>query len=621
MPTPPTGTLVERIGPYRHLVALVAAVLFLAVLSTAPDGDGEVSAGGIAAPVADLGGATTGGTTASGVPSAPGTASNTAGGPSTTPGAAGQAPSGGAGGATATTSPAGGQGGGATPQQSGGGDVPLVANCDPATGRVAIPTIYAAPCVAAHTGDNGGATSSGVTADSIRIVYYVPEVDPAVGAALAAAGAANSREDVIASFQDYVDLFAAHYNTWGRSIEVVVYDARGAADDDAAAQADAIDIATELKPFLVTAPTDGSVSNAFAQTIASRGIVCICGVSKPQELYEGSSPFLGYTTLMSSTQGYVHRADYVCKRLAGRPAEHAGFRNTPADPMSDEQRRFGFLYLDNEAREFTAGADYFEELVAGCGVQVNRIEYAFDASTLQSQASAVISRMKSDGVTSVIFSGDPIAPAIFTKEATNQRWFPEWIVTGSALTDSNLFGRTYDQEQWQRAFGISYLAALFEPTQSDPYRLHVWHHGRPPTADNVYSTIYSSVFPIFTGIHLAGPQLTPQSFQGGLFSYPPTGGGPTAPLLSYGNHGLWPRVDLTAWDDITEIWWDRTAVGPDQVGNNGTGMYRYVAGARRYLPGQLPSGPPEVFTGDAPTFFDERPASDQPPSYPSPAGA
>lgn len=609
-PAPGSPSLLGQLGAYRHLVALAAAIVFLAVVLPAPESGTELSTGAAnpaaSAPMGSGSGSSTGAPTASGRPGTidPAGPSGTAGGPQAGVGSGGDGPTGAA--------PA--------PAPVGRPEAGLVANCDAATGRLMIPTVYAAPCVSAHVGDNGGATYQGVTGDTIKIVYYLPESDPAVTAALTAAGAANSAGEMVETFGAYVDLFAAHYNTWGRQVEIVVYEARGAADDDAAAQADAIDIATEIKPFLVTAPIDGSVSNAFAQTIASRQIVCICGVSKPQSFYEDLSPYVGYTTLMSSTQGYVHRAEYVCKRLAGRSAAHAGFRDTPADPMADEERKFALLYLDNEAREYTAGADYFMELVRACGVPVTRIEYAFNPATLQEQASSQISRMKSDGITSVIFSGDPIAPAIFTKEATNQRWFPEWIVTGSALTDSNLFGRTYDQAQWRNAFGISYGSALFEPTLSDAYFLHQWQYGRGPAADNVYGTLYTTAFNLFTGIHLAGPELTPQSFQTGLFSFPPTGGGATAPLLSYGDHGLWPRVDLTSWDDITEVWWDADAVGPDQVGNQGTGMYRFVDNGRRYRPGEQPTGAPNVFTTDnAPTFFDTRPASDRPPSYPSPA--
>ena len=42
--------------------------------------------------------------------------------------------------------------------------------CDTSTGRVAVPDFFGPECYAPFTGDNGGATDVGVTADTIRIV-------------------------------------------------------------------------------------------------------------------------------------------------------------------------------------------------------------------------------------------------------------------------------------------------------------------------------------------------------------------------------------------------------------------------------------------------------------------
>ena len=39
-----------------------------------------------------------------------------------------------------------------------------------------------------------------------------------------------------------------------------------------------------------------------------------------QEEYERLDPYFGYTSLMGSTQGYMHRAEYIGKRLCGRNA-------------------------------------------------------------------------------------------------------------------------------------------------------------------------------------------------------------------------------------------------------------------------------------------------------------
>ena len=54
-------------------------------------------------------------------------------------------------------------------------------HCDTTTGYVAIPIINPPPCVPKAAGDNGGATSPGVTADTIRIGYYVSKADPLSG--------------------------------------------------------------------------------------------------------------------------------------------------------------------------------------------------------------------------------------------------------------------------------------------------------------------------------------------------------------------------------------------------------------------------------------------------------
>lgn len=65
-----------------------------------------------------------------------------------------------------------------TQAQDEGLDVEFPDTCDPETGRVAIPYFYAPECFA-DVDDNGGATHTGVTADSITVVYYsAPEDDP-----------------------------------------------------------------------------------------------------------------------------------------------------------------------------------------------------------------------------------------------------------------------------------------------------------------------------------------------------------------------------------------------------------------------------------------------------------
>src|SRR5690606_4021146 len=81
-----------------------------------------------------------------------------------------------------------------------------------------------------------------------------------------------------------------------------------------------------------------SQTNAYADELAARGVVCLCMDSQPIESYEEWAPYV-WGGLMASTQGYVHRADYIAERLAGEPAEFAG------DPsLQSEERTFAIVY-------------------------------------------------------------------------------------------------------------------------------------------------------------------------------------------------------------------------------------------------------------------------------------
>ena len=589
-------TFWTRYRPYLAIVGAVVALVWF--LPGGDDDDGESASGpviatgdgrstpGAATPLASAGataGAATaagGGSTSGGTVTGSGTGASTAG---------------------AASEPL------AVPDDAG-------ASCDPSTGRIKVPTVYAPPCVPAFSGDNGGSTYQGVTADSIKVVYFQPEADPAVQAALTAAGANNTAEEQAATMHDYVDYFNHHYETYGRKVELVVRQGSGDTEDDAVGRADALAIATEDKAFAVfQSPT----SIKFVEELAAHGVLCICTTSQPQELYERLAPYVGYTSLMASTQGYMHRAEYIGKRLANRNAVHAG--TSDGVPLNTQKRKFGLLWYETPDNAYAAGVKFFvKELKEKYNVTLTEnLSFPSDYAQVSERARALIQRLKSSGVTSVVFSGDPISPAIFTKEATRQLYFPEWIITGSALTDTTLFARTFDQQQWNKAFGISFLVARGPDEASTAYRVHQWHHGRPPVAANQYGVLYPYPSTLFTGIHLAGPNLTVESWQAGLFSYPLTGAGrKSSATTSFGSHGIWPFTDYTNLDDVTEIWWDPAASGEDEVGNPGAGMYRYVDGGFRYLPGQHPGSDPKVFDPEGTvTVYETPPPGEEQPEY------
>ena len=87
-------------------------------------------------------------------------------------------------------------------------------HCDPTTGRVAMPVLYPAPCVPKFTGDNGGVIAApAVTADTIRIGYYIAKPDPQQDALLQAAGAYDPPANIEQTYKDYMQMFASLYQT------------------------------------------------------------------------------------------------------------------------------------------------------------------------------------------------------------------------------------------------------------------------------------------------------------------------------------------------------------------------------------------------------------------------
>jgi hypothetical protein len=109
-----------------------------------------------------------------------------------------------------------------------------------------------------------------------------------------------------------------------------------------------------------------------------------------------------------------------------------------------------------------------------------------------------------------------------------------------------------------------------------------------------------------------------------LFAAPIIKSTPIAPQISWGDHGIWPGVDYAGLDDQTEVWWNPTATGQDELGQQGTGMWEYVAGGKRYLPGQWPKGQPKLFgsSKDSVTLYTTLPDGITLPDYqPLPANS
>ncbi len=493
-------------------------------------------------------------------------------------------------------------------------DVAWDDRCDTELGTLAIRDFFAPECFAPFQGDNGGATATGVTADSIKVVLYQgPDDDPIINYLSDAVAVNDTNAQSEQTARDMLEMYQKFYEFYGRTIDLKVYVSTGLANDEVTARADAVQIVENEQPFVVLGGP--ALTSAFADELAARDTMCIgCTPGQPPSWYAERDPNV-WGLGIGSDQSRTHAREFITKQLLGKNAEHAG------DPAFQAQpRKFGHVYISSSPESETIANTFIDGLKADGADIAEVLPYQLDPGTIQAQASQIIAKLKASGVTSVILAADGIAPRDFTKEATAQEYFPEWIIVAPALADLTAFARTYDQEQWSHAFGVTHGAARLTPETSGYYGLYEWWKGTEPPAKDTIGLLMPN-FALFTSVlQQTGPKLTHETWRDTLFAYAGTKPAISQPLLTWGDKGYWPDTDYQGVDDATIIWWDPTATGPDEIRKDGTGMYQFVDGGKRFLPGEWPTDE-KLFNPDgAVTIYETTPPGEEPPDYPSPAG-
>ncbi|MBK5287092.1 MAG: hypothetical protein JJE46_01365 [Acidimicrobiia bacterium] len=487
-------------------------------------------------------------------------------------------------------------------------------NCDTDLGKIEIPWVRAVPCAKQLEGDNGGATTTGVTGDAIKIVVYQgdPAKNPLQAATVSNTGADVSPASARLTYDGYFKMFEKYYNTYGRKLDIVYFPGTGGPADEVTARADANAIA-DMKPFAVlSGPTQTPV---WTETIASRDVLCLgnCSLAVPNQTVVDNAPYLMGTGPTPEQAGLM-TSKLVTNLLKGKNAVYGG------DAVKNKKRVFGVTHYDTVDGQQRAAYGVLKDSLSKGGVKIAAdLPFQLDLARGQENARTMIAKLKAAKVTTVIYTGDPLTPAYLTKEATAQNYFPEWVIGSNVLVDIAVFGRTYDQEQWQHAFGLALNGARVNQDVNPGYSLYQWFNGEPPP-DNTYGVILTDIWQLVSGIHEAGPNLTPETYKAAVFNAPINGGSPLAPQTSRGMHGFWPGVDWGGSDDTGLLWWNPKARGENEIGNVGDGLYEFTANGKRWTLADMPTTDPGLFKASGSvTIFTEAPKADQTPDYPSPA--
>ena len=449
--------------------------------------------------------------------------------------------------------------------------------------------------------DNGGATYQGVTKDSIDVVVLVPNEQQLAGAQPGQSPVNHATGETGTVTNAFKDTFAAFehsaHETYGRKINLVFVTSTG--DDETAQRADAVSVKAK-KPFAVI---DGTYTSepVFGTELAAAKVPVFANTTSLEATLK-QAPYRWAQTDVNA--GAMNAAEFMGKQLAGKKAEHAG-----DTAMHNQTRKFGVIYADpvTDTNLFNkTAAKYGVKFAPGAMISYPATDDPFGNPTVaQEQAPVDIAKFKSAGVTTILLLADSAMTKGLLSQATANDYHPEWIIGSFQYNDLGFFSRQYDQDQFAHAFGISNLPPGVKedvaPTANPALDAVQWYWGKDRGTSSV---LHGNLIDKFMrGIAYAGPKLTAQTLQQGLFAAPAYGG--SASDSVYTIRQGFGRTDGLPYDeylpgnkDYTAAWWDPDTVGPPLTNlglPGGKGTLWYLNGAQRYYAGHWPTKPLKFF--------------------------
>lgn len=496
-------------------------------------------------------------------------------------------------GATSAAQPTGGAPSGSSPSASHSSSASTPAAPAAPTGKVAACSgnqvtgdPYSPPCVS-FSGSNGGATSKGVTASQIVVSYRktTDDVSSTDAAIQQLAGKYNKAEfsdtdaDIERTLGDLVTYFNAHFQFYGRKIVLHEYQGQGSLATEitnggqANANADGLTVANSVKAFADIS----ALTQPYAEALSNNGVVNIGSPYMSQQWYQQHAPY-AYSFFPNCTDLGDEGGQVIVKQMLNQKVTWAG-----TGVADGQTRRWAVLAPDNPVYQSCA-SQVTQAMDRAGHPPVANLTYTLDLSQLSQEASSIEQQIVNDKITTVACGCDPITLIYLTGDLDNSNYEPEFANIGAAFTDEDLLAQLMDQSSWAHAAGETnngtippYGGSLgyFAAKSVDP------SHAPARTVDTLYEDLYI----LALGIQGAGPDLTPQNFEKGLWSY--RGGN--------GEYGPWSFTDngtgtWTPQHQFRYEWWNPNATSSFN-GEKGS----WVVGTQWYGVSDVPSGPPPVF--------------------------
>ncbi len=480
--------------------------------------------------------------------------------------------------------------------------------CTPSTSQ--FPGAYAAPCVPKFTGNNGGATYNGVTSTTITLAQIeYPTSANEQGFEAEAAEAGDAPQATTSQVEQvFLNYFNKVYELYGRHVVITPVTATGNStsellgQDQVQACADATTIADQVHAFGETGipyELQGGGSAPFSQCAANDHLVEFDGNAYYGEnVFQSENPYV-WSTVPSCTNIAAQMAEVIGTELAGRKAIYAGEAS-----LRNSVRKFG-TYIPNINSYIgcngSVNSTEVKLLTQQYHVPLSAVDtffhYDLDIATFAQSAQEAMVQFKAAHVTTIVLACDPFSLGLLTKAAATQNYYPEWLLEGTADTDTDNEAQTYDPAEMDgHLFGVSEANAtsdIYGP--SSPAGIlyqKLTGHQIPKETDGDYSQLVE----IFDALQAAGPDLTPGNLARGLHALPVLG----APSYSYGawSWNMGPTGKAAAGEhssviDARFVWWDPNKTSPV---NGMKGSYVAIDNGKRWRLGQWPKTLPALFT-------------------------
>lgn len=439
------------------------------------------------------------------------------------------------------------------------------------------------PCVPFWQGDNGGSTYQGVTGDTISVA--VPDYadgDPLLKA--------------------YQDFFNRRFQFYGRKLVLqgIAADYSPTPDPATSQQNLAAKVDQEYHAFASTT-LDSYQGTVYYQELARRKVLAVSNnpVYSQSQLGQLAPYVWQYPMALDTTMATT--ADWLCHRLVNATADYT------TDPtLFKKPRRFGLLWEATEDQRFDL-TPIVDGLKAcrGSFVVTKQLPFNDESKTGNNTGAqyeqdptvqAAVTQLKQQGVTTVVCLCPVFVLGPVGVVASQQNYQPEWVVT-SYMQNELLFAQLTNnnsQNQRQGMFGISSIPRLVRAA-NDP---SVWAiQEENPSLFNVsrdssqyrqliFQKLYRSLLLLASGIQMAGPHLTPETFAAGLHDavFP----NPYVPAIQAGTVGF-AGGSYSMTRDVAEFYWSNAALPPYTADTNGT--WCYVDGGARRRAGSWPGQP------------------------------